>query len=72
MSFEEWDSLPWYQQQIYLNGFREEGILSKGDGSEPGPTTRSPVPSSGGGRKIDLTSADLSELGDSFTVRRAG
>lgn len=71
MSPEEWDSLPWYQQTIYLNGFREEGILAKEDGEAPKPTPRAPAPN-GGGRKIDLTSADLSELGDSFTVRRAG
>lgn len=72
MSIEEWSDLPWYQQQIYINGFREEGILAKGDGDSPDPTPRVPTSPNGGGRKIDLTSADLSELGDSFTVRRAG
>jgi hypothetical protein len=69
MSPDEWSDLPWYQQMMYLEGFRAEGIL-KGDGDEP--TAPQTPTSTGGTRKIDLTSADLSELGDSFTVRRAG
>lgn len=71
MSFEEWDGLLWCEQQIYINGFHEEKILTREGEQSPVPSGSS-APSRGGSKKIDLTSADLSELGDSFTVRRAG
>lgn len=69
MSAEEWCDLPWYMQQVYMNGFREEGILKSDD------SPSSPAPASNGqsgGKKIDLTRASLDDLGGSFTVRRAG
>lgn len=71
MSPLEWDSIPWVEQLIYIEGFRKEGILK--DDSKPS-SESAPAPSASGRtktRKIDLTSADLSEL-SGFQTRRAG
>lgn len=69
MSIQEWGDISWIEQQIYIEGFRKEGILKDDGQSSPAPA---PKPGVARTKKIDLTSADLSEFGDSFTVRRAG
>lgn len=32
----EWDRLAWWEQMTYLDGYVEEGILTRDEGGEPG------------------------------------
>lgn len=68
MSSEEWDDLPWWESELLVDGFREEGIIGDGDNNQsvpgaPGKPTQSPL--------VDLTRAGPVAVGG-FTTRRAG
>lgn len=68
MSPEEWGKIPWYEQEIYMAGFRQEAILKDDNKSSPGPVQSPGSPTT---RKLDFTSAGLEDL-SGFTTRRAG
>lgn len=64
MSRQEWDSLPWWEAELLLEGLEKEAREAEkpaNDGNQPG--TPSPPP--------DLTSTDLDPVGG-FTFRSAG
>lgn len=31
----QWDGLPWWEQQAYLEGYEWEGLIERSDGSDP-------------------------------------
>jgi hypothetical protein len=34
MTRAEWDTLEWWEQRLYLEGFEDEGLIRRGDGPD--------------------------------------
>lgn len=52
LSPQQWDDLPWHEAKMYIDGFKEDGILQGGKGSNGQPGA------SAGPPRMDLTSGN--------------